>query len=120
MNSEKSPMFGIAVLTTLASGNVLGGAVPGPSAHIDRVNAYSTDVYDIVFEAWKDAVIYIEGDGDTDLDLYVYDQYGNEVCSDTDYSDIMYCAWMPTSTARYRLRIENLGGVWNEYNLRTN
>jgi hypothetical protein len=103
-----------------ASGNALAGDVTGPNDHVDRVSAGRTDVYEIVFRGREDAAVYIEGDGDTDLDLYVYDQWGNEVCSDTDFSDVMYCDWTPRSTAVYRLEIENLGDVYNEYRLLTN
>lgn len=97
------------------------GAVQGAGRiHWDSVAAHRTDVYDITFRGGEFAAVYIEGDGDTDLDLYVYDQNGNPICSDTDYTDRLYCAWNPRWTGPFRIKVQNRGDVWNEYGLVTN
>ena len=88
--------------------------------HIDRVEAGSTDVYDLVFVGGDEATVFVEGDGRTDLDLYVLDALGNEICMHADDTDVMSCSWAPASTGEFQVEIENLGEVDNEYALWTN
>ena len=96
------------------------GAVGGAIVHYDLVRARDTDIYRIRFRGREYAEVCVVGDGDTDLDLYIYDQNGNLVCSDTDYTDRMYCSWTPRWTGPFEIEIENLGTVYNEYRLLTN
>ena len=60
------------------------------------------------------------GDGDTDLDCYVYDANGNLIDSDTDATDYCVLRWRPAWLGTFRLEIRNLGPVYNAYVLRTN
>lgn len=96
------------------------GEVTGPNNYRDFVHAGATDFYMFVFEAGTPANVYVEGDHDTDLDLYVRDENGNEVCAENDATDVMICRWTPSSTGEFSIRIENLGDVYNAYTLRTN
>ncbi|BBB26733.1 hypothetical protein [Amphritea japonica] len=95
----------------------IGGAVNG---HDDRVRADSVDTYTMRFKGDRRAEVYVEGDGDTDLDLFIYDEDGNLICSDTDRTDQMLCRWTPSWTGKFRVRIKNLGDVYNDYTLYTN
>jgi len=96
------------------------GSTQGCVYHNDSVNARTTDVYRIPFRGGEQAAVYVSGDGDTDLDLYVYDSNGNLIGSDTDYSDECLVTWTPAWTGPFVIKIQNLGGVWNAYTLRTN
>ena len=96
------------------------GAAGGAILTSDRVLAQSSDYYRIRFRGGEPVRIAVLGDGDSDLDLYVYDENGNLVCRDTDYSDQTYCSWTPAWTATFRIKIENLGSVYNRYRLATN
>ena len=96
------------------------GAVNGPSRHYDSVNGNSTDSYNINFVANELAEILVSGDGDTDLDLYIYDSNGNLIASDTDYSDDCYVRWVPAWTGRYIVKVVNRGPVYNRYVIITN
>lgn len=96
------------------------GSVNGPSRHYDTVNGNSTDNYHINFAANYLAEIAVSGDGDTDLDLYVYDSNGNLIASDTDYSDDCYVSWVPAWTGRFIVKVVNRGPVYNRYVLLTN
>lgn len=96
------------------------GAVNGPSRHYDSVNGNSTDTYNISFVANELAEILVSGDGDTDLDLYVYDSNGNLIASDTDYTDDCYVRWVPKWTGRFIVKIVNRGPVYNRYVILTN
>ena len=84
------------------------------------VPARDTDVHRREFPGRRLAEVAAIGDGDTDPDLYVYDENGSLVCSDTDYTDRMYCSWTPRWTGPFDIEIENLGDVYNEYRLVTN
>ena len=92
----------------------------GAAEVYDRVLARRTDVWRIVFRGRELAEVCVVGDGDTDLDLYVYDEGGNLICSDTGYTDRAYCSWTPRWTGPFEIEIENLGGVYNRYRLATN
>ena len=63
----------------------------------------------------NDVTVAILGDGDTDLDLYVYDENGNEIVSDTDGTDQCYVSWYPKWAGQFRIEIKNLGRVSNQY-----
>ena len=96
------------------------GAVGGPKLSYDRVGASSADSFRVRFRGREYAEVSVSGDGDTDLDLYVYDEYGNLVCRDTDRTDQTYCGWTPAWTGTFRIKIENLGSVYNRYRITTN
>ena len=96
------------------------GAVNGPSRHYDAVNGNSTDTYQISFIANVLAEILVSGDGDTDLDLYVYDSNGNLIAYDESYSDDCYVRWVPAWTGKFFVRIVNRGPVYNNYVILTN
>lgn len=96
------------------------GAVGGPCRQVEilRPNHYIT--YNVNFVANSLAEVAVQGDGDTDLDLYVYDSNGNLVASDEDYSDDCYVNWVPKWTGRFVVKIVNRGGVPNRFVVVTN
>lgn len=96
------------------------GAVGGPREGAGRVYGKSYTDYQIKFWASEVAEIAVVGDGDTDLDLYVYDERGNLITSDTDYTDQCICRWIPAWTGTFTVRIVNRGTVYNEYVIVTN
>jgi hypothetical protein len=87
---------------------------------LDRVDARSMVSYRIAFRGGEVAEVIVNGDGDTDLDLYIYDQFGNLVALDDDRTDYCVARWLPRRSQVYRVVIENLGSVYNEYTLTTN
>lgn len=93
------------------------GRVKGPAVHTDRVSKGSYDLYTMAFQGNELAEVGVLGDGDTDLDLYIYDESGNRVCSDADSTDTMYCRWTPKRTGDFTIKIKNLGDVYNQYDL---
>lgn len=96
------------------------GAVGGPKYAYGTVYAHSYTYYDAKFWANEIAEVVVSGDGDTDLDLYVYDENGNLITSDTDYTDDCYVRFYPRWTGRFRIKIVNRGGVYNNYAIVTN
>ena len=68
--------------------------------------------------------VYLEvrGDGDTDLDFWVYDESGREVHADTDQTDITFATLSSGrsygSCADFSLRIHNFGSVYNQVEIK--
>lgn len=96
------------------------GAYGGPKSATERVNAHSTDVYRIQFRGNEEASVLVVGDGDTDLDLYIYDENGNLIDQDLDYGDTCLCTWYPAWTGYFTIKVKNLGNVYNRYEIITN
>jgi hypothetical protein len=100
--------------------NTTRGAVGGPKRGQFSVRARSTDQFTIAFTAGRLAEIALSGDGDTDLDLYVYDSNNNLIASSEDYTDDCYVSWVPRWTGTFIIKVVNRGGVYNRYVLATN
>ena len=100
--------------------NNVRGAVGGPKYASSCVMAGSTDIYNISFRGGELAMIIVIGDGDTDLDLYVYDNNGNLIARDADFSDDCVATFTPRWTGNFRIKIVNRGRTSNCYVLRTN
>ena len=96
------------------------GRSGGPGSTVTRVAARSTDTFNIRFRGGETAIVAADGDRDTDLDLYVYDDNGYLICQDIDYTDTVICEWTPRRTGDFRIKIVNRGHVYNEYVLATN
>jgi hypothetical protein len=101
-----------------ASGSLGAGA--GAIVHHDTVLARHYDDYAITFVGGELARVAVVGDGDTDLDLYIYDENGNLITSDTDYTDQCLVEFTPRWTGAFRVRVVNNGYVYNNYVLLTN
>lgn len=101
------------------SGGTLG-STQGAISHTDTVVAGHADLYTITFRAGEIARVGVVGDGSTDLDLYVYDENGNLIASDTDATDRCLVEFTPKWTGAFRVRIVNNGMVYNQYVLLTN
>ncbi len=91
--------------------------VNGVIRHSDRVNAGCTDVYTVRCRGGESTTVIVSGDGDTDLDLYVYDENGNLITYDNDGSDDCVVSFNPRWTGPFRIKIKNLGRVYNRYNM---
>lgn len=96
------------------------GRVGGASKTVESVKANATDRYKIKFYGDQVAEIFVSGDGDTDLDLYIYDENGNLIDKDDDYTDDCYCRWSPKWTGLFTVKIVNRGNVYNRYTMWTN
>lgn len=112
----------LAMITKIENESSAGhrGAVGGPCRQVETLYANRYITYNCSFVANRTAEIAVSGDGDTDLDLYVYDSNGNLIASDTDYSDDCYVRWTPRWTGRYVIKVVNNGGVANRFVLLTN
>jgi hypothetical protein len=103
-----------------AAGGASRGAVGGPKYGVTKIMAGYTDVYVVEYRGGELAEIAISGDGDTDLDIYVYDENGNFIGSDTGSQDTGYVSWYPKWTGPFRVEVVNRGSVYNQYVMVTN
>jgi hypothetical protein len=110
----------LCLTTFVALNTAEAGRRPGPGIDETRCEAYSSVTYHDEFYGGELAEVLIIGDGDTDLDLFVYDENGNLIVSDTGSSDVCHCQWNPRWTGVFRIEVHNLGDVWNAYTLETN
>jgi hypothetical protein len=71
----------------------------------------------ITYRADEPAEFLVLGDGDTDVDLYVYDSGGQLVakCEDSarNGSDLNFVTWTPRREEEFRIVILNRGPVYN-------
>jgi hypothetical protein len=51
------------------------------------------------------------------LDLFVYDESGNRICSSTSNGDDEYCRFTPKWTGKFRVKVQNNGKIDNRYTL---
>ena len=105
----------MGILWTAAS--LHAAPVNGPIYHRDLVLAGHTDTYRVVLRAGETTRIEVIGDGDTDLDLYLVDENGNRVDSDTDYTDDCIASVTPRWTGVFYVKIVNRGSVYNRYSM---
>ncbi len=91
-----------------------------PRTHQDTVQPGGTAVYTVVFTGGQLAEAGVAGDGDSDLDLLVYDDNDHLVCRSAGSNDREYCRWWPRWTGAFHIEIQNLGTVANLYRLATN
>lgn len=96
------------------------GAVGGPKGQKDRVYGKDINSYQVKFWANELAEVCVSGDGDTDLDLYVYDSNGNLIGSDTDYTDDCVVRWVPVWTGTFTIKVVNRGALYNNFAIWTN
>ena len=115
----------IAIIAIIAIAGICpfvakAGALGGAKVSNTSVRAHGTDRYTIVFRGGEHARVFVKGDGDTDLDLYVYDENGNLIAQDTDGEDTCLVNFQPKWTGKFIIRVVNRGRVYNRYRLTTN
>ena len=96
------------------------GATGGPKRGVYNIPANSTVTMEITFRGGEDAAIIASGDGDTDLDLFVYDSDGTLVRSDIDYTDQCTATFFVPSTRTITVKIVNHGSTYNHTVVVTN
>lgn len=109
----------IALIEDIEAGGSRG-SVYGEGSYEDYIGPYASIAYDEGFFGSERAIVTLNGWDDTDLDLYVYDEYGNLICQGTSYTSSEYCEWTPRWTGNFTIVVYNNGGIENSYSLWTN
>jgi hypothetical protein len=87
--------------------------------HLDRVDPYATDIYTVRYRGGETARATVTADSRYDVDLYVYNDSGNLVSFDNDYTSIGICSWHPGRTRDYFLAVKNTTSSYVSYLLYT-
>ena len=96
---------------------------------VERAPAQGGCIHVVSFEAGQVAQVRVVGDGDTDLDLFVYrvllDANGDVqqeelVARHDDYTDNCVVQFFNARRTSYVVVVKNLGDVYNEYVFTTN
>lgn len=90
------------------------GFVGGVRRTVLRLPARSVFSWTGTAVAGQQAIAIAQGDGDTDIDMKVFDNGGNLVCEDTlgDYTPA--CQWTPAWTGNFTLQLINNGPVYSD------
>jgi len=107
-------------LVKLQAKPVTKGGLHGQLRLEGRVYGKSNNTYHLTMIGKEVAEIALVGDGDTDLDLYMYDEYGNLIIADEDNSDRCYVSFTPAWTGTFKVVVKNRGNFTNDYVLMTN
>ena len=106
------------LVLTCAAFLLFGAAAPALADFVgnDRVRANDTDTWRVWVPAGSHRVV-VRGDGDTDLDCFVYDRFGTSLGRDIDYTDFCVVDFYQPASGYITIRIRNLGSVYNEYDI---
>jgi hypothetical protein len=89
--------------------------VGGPEYGVHQIPAYSTHWFDVNFREGESGNVVVYGDGDTYLELKVYDS-DSLVSSDGGYG-CLTASWYTFRGGSFRIEIVNHGSVYNEYEI---
>src|SRR5262245_34054162 len=122
MKTMQRMVLGLAIVAILGAGSLAyAGAIGGPRWAVNQWLApFHTVDYQVAFAGGQLANIAAEGNGATDLDMFVYDQYGNQVFFDTRYGDFCEAHFWVSYPQVYTVRVVNRGSLWNVFSLVTN
>lgn len=111
----------LTVLILIASTSFATVVGSGSASTTETVRAGETDSYQEWFVSGQEAGAIVSGDGDTDLDLYMYDEYGRLICKSETNGDDEFCTWTPSfnnlGARRFKVKIMNRGSVYNNYTI---
>jgi hypothetical protein len=97
------------ILTLVALAGMMGvsQATMAQDAGTTVVRPGTTDVIKATIFSGHWVTVAVVGDGDTDLDLYVYDPYGRLVGYDDDPTDACLVQFNPRYTGTYTIKVVN-------------
>lgn len=82
-----------------------------------RVEANGTNTHTMQVSSGQNVTVRLTGDGDTDVDIFVFDPSGREVARDISIDDNESASFTAQRTGTYRVDVRNLGNVWNGYQI---
>jgi hypothetical protein len=118
----KQIMSATMIAATLMTGSAVLSAAPVGGARVGqmRVGAYNTRTFNpITFVGGEQAAVVVQGDGDTELHLRVYDAGNHLIDDDTCQTDRCVALFTPRWTGDFTISVENLGSVYNDVEMAT-
>lgn len=109
-----------AVEAAAARGVVNSAFGRGPIHAVRDIEAQATYWFEVNARGGEVLRVAAVGDGDTDIDMIVRDEFGQEVCTDTAYDHYPVCTFIPAFSGRFRVDIINHGRVWTRTQILSN
>jgi hypothetical protein len=104
----------IVVMSLLVPSIALGGS-NNPHSGVGSLKPGYRDQTTVIFFANQTAEFAVVGDGDGDLDCYVFDNNGNTVAFDNSSFDGCSLQWHPIWTGYFVLKVVNSGNITDIY-----
>lgn len=109
-----------AVVTLANSVELTRGVSGGAQFQLNALSPRATAHYRFTFKGGEFALVTVAGDGDTRLDLNIFDENNQLVTSRAGPGDKRLATWVPNRTGVFTIQIVNQGTRWNWYALATN
>jgi hypothetical protein len=114
----KKLMVGLMIVSLLTTATVSAATsmvwYRPPIDGVYQVPARNSQFFYVKLQAGVKYRISVNGDGDTDLDLFVRNQSGRWLGRDNDSSDDAVVYVVPGDTDIFTMEVKNLGSVYNE------
>ena len=124
MNRIKSNIAALLMIVVSALGFAApsfaaeaGGDGASTSSGLYRVYSQQTNIHRTYFHSGDTVDISLSGDGSTDLDLYVYDEYGRLCARHAGPYDDEEISLDVYQSGYFTVRVVNVGWDYNDYNL---
>ena len=104
-----------AAVTAFATHATAMSPVKGEVLGTDCVLGYQTNQYEVTLWGGEVTTIEMLGNGNSDLDFFVYDAWGRLVIKDIDRTDAAAFLILPASTGKYYIHVENRGARANAF-----
>ena len=109
-------VIGILVAFAGFSGTAKADPIKGTLGGVYVLPGSTTDVFTVTLRGGELTRVRVCGDGDTCLELRVYDEFGNLVASDTlGFGDERRALVIPKFTGRFKVKVANIGTMSNKY-----
>jgi hypothetical protein len=95
-------------------------AVNAGGFYVVNLNPNVEDIKHLHFFAGRQVTITVTSEFKSDVDLYVYDSFGNKVASDVRADPNCFVSFRAQVTGQYRIRVVNLGPGFNRAVVRYN
>ncbi len=100
-------MFKKLATTAVAALAIAAGGIG--AAHADYLGAYESESYSQVYFADNYTEVCVQGDGRSDIDLWVYDENGNLIDASTGSGAFECVSFTPVWTGEFTFVVENYG-----------
>lgn len=118
---DRLPLLGLLLgLAAMSAAPAGADACPRFQSGYHVVGGFAEHTFTVTFLGGARARIMVQGDGSSDLDLFVYDENGNLIAQDLGYSDSAAVSWTPRWTGPFLVVVKNRGACANLYRIATN
>ncbi|MBK9974565.1 MAG: hypothetical protein IPP14_07305 [Planctomycetes bacterium] len=122
---KRNVMDAIAKMGLKGRGAIAGavfanGACDGKFKDAKGVERMYQAALAVKFKKGELAAVWVGGQGDGELDLYILDAAGNRVASDETKGDSCWCDWTPKADAEFKIIILNRSDKKNSFSIVTN